>query len=138
MLRTWSRPLVALVALVLAACVLPAFNAPGPGQVDEATVTALKSRTLSRTEILFLIGEPDLRHLEDRVFVYRWAESLAVVVVGGYYQAGGFSIDEQRRLMIEFDSGGMTRRVEVIHALGQSTLDKAVQAWLSQVTVPAR
>lgn len=127
-----------LLAVSQAACVVPAGRAPGPGRVDESTVKDLKSGFLTRAETLMRLGEPDLRYLDDRVFAYRWTETLAIVLVAGGYQAGGFDISEQRRLMIEFDAGGATRRVEVIGAVRSSTLDKAVQAWLAQVADPAR
>lgn len=130
----WRRGIALLVvAVAQSACVLPGAHAPGRGHVDEAIVTVLKSGSLTRAETLMRIGEPDLRRLDDRVFGYRWTETLAVVLVPGGYQAGEFTVDEQRRLMIEFDDRGATRRVEVISAVRGSTMDKAVQAWIARI-----
>jgi hypothetical protein len=132
----WRLVLAAAAAPVLlqSGCVVvPMGNLPGPGYVDDQTLTSLKSKKLTRADTLMTLGDPDDRYLGDRAFGYRWTESVAAVVFAAGYQAAGFEIKETRRLMIEFGAGGALVRADVLGAINQKTLGEAVEAWLAQV-----
>ena len=76
-------------------------------------LAALQRLQSSRAEILMTLGAPDRRLLDDRVFGYRWSEALATVVFPAGYQVGGFTVSENRLMLIEFTPQGGTIHVRI-------------------------
>jgi hypothetical protein len=132
-MRRWAAMLA--LALVQAACgAIPLGNAPGPGFVEDKTVEAFRLRSATRIDVLMAIGDPDRRYLDDRVFGYRWNESVASIAVG----IGSFDVKEVRLLLIEFTDDGRVLRTDVVGGVLSSTLKEAVDQWLSKVQDGAR
>lgn len=124
---------LALALATQAGCVIPGARTPSAGYVEGAMIASVKASSMDRAEILMTLGNPNDRLLDDRVFGYRWSELLVVVLVPAGYQVGGFGIDDKRVLMIEFAADGRCRRADVLHAMTQGALERAIKRWLNDV-----
>lgn len=139
--RHAARTAFALTLLALQACVIvPVGHQPHRGHVPPEVVSAIKAEAgkKTRADILLTLGPPERRFDEDRVFGYKWSETVAEVIVFSYYSAGGFDVDEQRMLLIEFDAQGKVLRLDVVAAILDKRLDDAVQAWIAGQLEPKR
>jgi outer membrane protein assembly factor BamE (lipoprotein component of BamABCDE complex) len=67
--------LVTLFAVLLnnSCCPLPPGNLMSPrGVIADKVIKSLQQEGTTREDLLFLVGEPDMRGMQDRRFIYTW------------------------------------------------------------------
>lgn len=124
------------LALGLCGCVVvPGGDLPGPGHVEPTSMAALTPGQTTRVDVLMMLGDPDQRRLDDRVFGYLWHELVAAILYGNQL-AGEVDFTRRRLLLIEFDADGRLRRMDVVGGIRDRTLNEAVESWLAGVSNP--
>lgn len=98
-------------------------------------MAALTPGQTTRVDVLMMLGDPDQRRLDDRVFGYLWHELVAAILYGNQL-AGEVDFTRRRLLLIEFDADGRLRRMDVVGGIRDRTLNEAVESWLAGVSNP--
>ena len=75
----------------------------GLGMIERVTIDSIKPG-MARFDVLLLVGDPDERVNDDRYFIYRWDETHAAVLIGGYTVGYAIPIEDRNALAIEFTS----------------------------------
>jgi hypothetical protein len=86
-----------------AGCIMVPTPPIGINEIPADRLKLVRTGTTKRVDVLMTFGDPDERHLEDRVFVYRWDRfrTFGVAMGGG---VGG--IKDHFAFVIEFDAEG--------------------------------
>ncbi len=91
----------ALCALATAGCIVVPTPPMGVGMIERVTIDSIKP-DMTRFEVLLLVGDPHERLNSDRYFIYRWDETHAAVLIGGYTVGYAIPIEDRNALAIEF------------------------------------
>jgi hypothetical protein len=131
-----ARGLALTAGLTASSCIITPtvphtpFGTEHRGEVGEGDFLALAMGSTTREDVLLLLGEPDLRRDDDRIFAFVWDEAWLFFAAAG--MGGGGVAGEATRhlaLMVSFDESGRLARKEVLKQ-PQTGLDKD---WYSQL-----
>jgi hypothetical protein len=122
----------AFAAAVQACIVVPTGHSPNIGWIPPETLATVRTGATpsKRADILMMLGAPDRRWPQDRFMGYLWSESVAAVLFAAGYSVGGFTIDEKKMLLMEFDTQGALLRMGVASGIREATLESAIKAWI--------
>jgi outer membrane protein assembly factor BamE (lipoprotein component of BamABCDE complex) len=132
----WNWPAAALVFACCGGCPGVVPTSPhGEGVIAPQTIKAIKTGE-SREDVLLSLGDPAVRLLDDRYFVYDWKQTVGYwfVVVpapGGYGgSVAGAPIKSRHYLAIEFDSDDRVRRLSEFSHWGSEGSDVELNKWM--------
>ena len=100
-------------SLVLTGCVVIPVNSPSPGSrrnVTEATESLLQRGTLTKEEVLLLLGEPDDVSEDGQRFGYAWRKVRAIIATVG----GAVHMQRGYLLQVWFDASAHVVQVGTV------------------------
>ncbi len=134
-MRSLAAALVA--TLLVAGCIyVPTpqhAHLGGHGLIGDEEAGRIRPGESSREDVLLLLGEPDYRLGDDRLFVYAWTR------IGGYLfsQGGGGPVPRRNLFAVLFDGNGQVLRrgwpdfgffTDLGHP-GDAALPEAAEEW---------
>ncbi len=120
-LSSWRRAAPAVVALLLAGCLIIPTDYTAPTSrhnVTADTAAKLQPGVTTKEEVLLQLGEPDVASSDERQLGYRWTMVRAIWFVGGYGGGAGGTVTKSSLLQLSFDEHDVLTGLQVVDKWG--------------------
>jgi hypothetical protein len=124
--RGWAA---ALLIASISGCILIPTPPVGINEIPGERLKLVQPGKTTRVDVLMAYGNPDERHSDDRVFIYRWDRLRAVGGIGGPV-AAPIAISDHFAFAIEFDAEGRVVRSGEVSAFSEADFRKEIDEWL--------
>ncbi|MGB3429125.1 MAG: hypothetical protein WBA53_13230 [Burkholderiaceae bacterium] len=123
MYRIGSLSVIAAIALIAGCLIIPVdYHAAGSRHnVNAGVQPKLQVGVTTKEEVFLLLGEPDYVSEDGQRLGYKWTKVNALVLVGAYYSAGMWEIEQSHVLHVTFDADNRVSQVGVVSGWGSGT-----------------